>query len=172
MTMPNWCANRVYLQAPEETIAEIKAAILNGDGDEQGLLQYLCPEPSHLADGEWYSWRVQNWGTKWEVQAEIFSESKNELGLWFDSAWAPPVEAFTHWMSQTQDRAYQMTFFEPGMMFCGEVESGLVNEYAIPGTVAEVQASIPSALDEEWGISEMVEEMEREMEETEDAESN
>ena len=47
-------------------------------------------------EGEiWYSWRIKNWGTKWDifdVSAEVIDL---ELRVRFKSAWQPPVKALS-----------------------------------------------------------------------------
>ena len=42
--MPNWCENRVYLEATPSEIEAIVAAVKN-QGDTKGLLDYLRPQP-------------------------------------------------------------------------------------------------------------------------------
>lgn len=45
----------------------------------------IMPESENCAD--WYRWRVENWGTKWNaVDAE-----KIDDGFMFDTAWAAPL---------------------------------------------------------------------------------
>jgi len=80
--MPNWCENRVYLEASSAEIEAIIAAI-QGQDDTKGLLSYLLPEPQYEEQDEthmpsWWSWRVGNWRTKWEVSAEITSHSVSD----------------------------------------------------------------------------------------------
>jgi len=38
----------------------------------------------------WYDWRIQNWGVKWDVDVVIFIEDDNVLDYQFDTAWQPP----------------------------------------------------------------------------------
>jgi hypothetical protein len=174
--MPNWCENRVYIEAPPEDIEAILMAVHNAD-EEKRLLNYLCPEPEHPVeetDGvlpSWYGWRVEHWGTKWDVQAEVVSHSVADgwINLAFDSAWSPPIEALQYWESQGEGRSFNIRYIEWGMAFCGEADSRGLNDYFnIPSTVAEVQELIPLELDEEFGIYENVAQWE-ESEETEDA---
>ena len=175
--MPNWCENHVYIETNPEEIAAIVAAIENQD--DKGLLHYLCPEPEHVENDtsvvmpNWYSWRVENWGTKWEVHAEITSHSVEGgwINLYFDSAWSPPVDALDYWASQGTHRQFNIRYIEWGMAFCGEADNSFGDTtYNIPMTAAEVQESIPVELDETFGISENVAEWEREeAEETTDA---
>jgi hypothetical protein len=167
--MPNWCENRVYIEAPSE---DIQAILMSVDNDgEKGLLNYLRPEPEYPADDvkdampNWWTWRIENWGTKWEVQAEVISLDVEGgwINLAFESAWSPPIEAFYAWESSGKDRIFNIRFVEWGMMFCGEADSRGINESCeIPTTVAEVQLVIPTELDEEFGITELVAQWEEE----------
>lgn len=160
--MPNWCENSLYIEAPEEDIAAVKAAIAMQDHDDQGLLSHLRPEPEYPDTDdsgvlpEWYSWRVDNWGTKWEVHAEITGETETSLYLYFDSAWSPPIEALRHWMEQSEDRIVDLRYIEWGMMFCGIFNNDEDSSYSIPTTAADVTESIPAELDETFGISDLV----------------
>ena len=174
--MPNWCENRVYIEASPAEIEAILTAV-QSEGDK-GLLSYLCPEPEYgpEIEGEmpnWWNWRVANWGTKWEVSAEVFSHSVADgwMNIAFDSAWSPPLEALYHWEESVEDRSFNIRFIEWGMGFCGEADSSGYNEnFSIPATVAEVELQIPSEIDEEFGISEMVAQWEaEEAEETAEA---
>lgn len=173
--MPNWCENRVYLEATPSEIEAIVAAVKN-QGDTKGFLNYLRPEPEHAEESEthmpnWWSWRVENWGTKWEVTAEIVSHSIADgwINLCFDSAWSPPVGALIHWESEsTETRSYNIRYVEWGMGFCGEADdTGLNETFSIPTTVEAAKEEIPIDLDEEFGISEMIAQWEEEAEQEE-----
>jgi hypothetical protein len=166
--MPNWCENRVYIQAPPAEIEAIVAAV-QSDGDKL-LLSYLHPEPEYGPEIEgdmphWWNWRIANWGTKWEVNAEIASHSVADgwITLAFDSAWSPPIEAFYAWEESGKDRSFNIRYVEWGMAFCGEADSNGENvSFSIPTTVAEVESIIPTAIDEEFGIADMVRQWEDE----------
>lgn len=172
--MPNWCENHVYLEASPEEIAAI-AALIKSENNAASLLNHLRPEPEYPESAgneipSWYSWRVANWGTKWDVQAEIVSHSIEGgwMNLWFDSAWSPPIAALDYWAEQDSTRRFNIRYIEWGMAFCGEAdETGLDEHYAIPGTVAEVHEKIPEELDEQFSISYNVAEWEAENEEVE-----
>jgi hypothetical protein len=175
--MPNWCVNNVYIETTPEEIAAIVAAIENQD-DDKGLLHYLCPEPEHVENDtsgvmpNWYNWRVANWGTKWEVQAEITSHSVEGgwINLFFDSAWSPPIEALDYWASQGENRQFNVRYIEWGAAFCGEADNSGNTTYNIPTKAADVKATIPAELDEEFDISYTVAQWEHEeAEETTDA---
>ena len=68
---------------------------------EGKFLSHFIPEPKHFKvlntttgeweykDNEWYHWRVENWGTKWEIELSPVDwevDDKNELSFFFESA--------------------------------------------------------------------------------------
>ena len=45
---------------------------------------------SGRVDDRWYSWRLQNWGTKWDAcSVEITRDDEDYLEILFDTAWSP-----------------------------------------------------------------------------------
>jgi hypothetical protein len=44
---------------------------------------------------DWYHWRINNWGTKWESDSTcILNESDTELEIEFMTAWSHPLEIY------------------------------------------------------------------------------
>jgi hypothetical protein len=43
--------------------------------------------------GNWYNWNRDNWGVKWDCDAEIDFDDPEHLSYRFDSPWGPPVPA-------------------------------------------------------------------------------
>ena len=71
---------------------------------------------------DWYDWRIQNWGTKWDaIDSCVHSESYGgdmdayiedllrygEVIITFDTAWSPPCE----WMQNVSER-FPLLWFE------------------------------------------------------------
>ena len=155
--MPNWCENFLRLEVPNKHEADIIEAVLNDNlevyedyrknyipegsaglpffGEQPlGLLGYLMPEPKEDYDDtktsfpDWYSWRTNNWGTKWEVTVEHWNRQENNDGTVtfefnFDSAWSPPVGVYDT-VSQRDDWSVFATYIEGGMDFMGYFEDG------------------------------------------------
>jgi hypothetical protein len=104
----------------------------------------------------WYDFCVNEWGTKWDVESygepEV-SESGLSLEASFDSAWAPPIEAYR----KLEEMGFTINalYYEPGMGFCGQydIDSG-DDVYEIPGTADDAEAEIPEHINEAFGISE------------------
>lgn len=160
--MPNWCSNTLKMSGSTEQVDRLEKYLQKND-DDHGLLNYFVPEPLDPPNGNpsdalpgWYNWRVNNWGTKWEVEVVGLKRKGNTLTMSFDSAWAPPVKAYEAMHSQGWD--IEACYWEPGMCFAGEWVNGNDNylEYGSPG---EVEEYLPLA-DRELGIADAMKEWE------------
>lgn len=148
--MPNWCSNTLRLE--HEDPAEIARAV---DAFKRGeFFQTMVPNPT----GEWdYDWSVENWGTKWDVNGDNdpMIESDTAAAFYFDSAWAPPCRAYDSMMEQGF-RVYGM-YYESGMCFAGIYDNGDDDYYEFSGQSSSAVADmLPTELDAEFGISEMM----------------
>ncbi len=142
--MPNWCNNSITIQGSTETL---KPLWDEANREGSGLLNAMKPmpaelegttspapkegEPQPLVDGfnNWYDWRVQNWGTKWDVDLEGLEFTDNGDGTasitgWFDSAWAPPIEAYNTFLEDMDGCTLSADYHEPGMDFAGIYTDG------------------------------------------------
>ena len=98
------------------------------EGDEK-----LATDGINHTFPDWYSWRTNNWGTKWEVTIEHWNRQENNDGTVtfefnFDSAWSPPVGVYDT-VSQRDDWSVFATYIEGGMDFMGYYEDGEDNSY-------------------------------------------
>lgn len=153
--MPNWCMNKLTVEHEDSSLVDRFEKTYN--------LGKVCnefiPEPEgYSEDDRWYDWRISNWGTKWDVGADMGTEKEeryglkatrvgNEVNCTFDSAWAPPVGLY----EQLVDLGYKVkaTYWEPGMAFCGIWDNGVDNyvEYS-------TKDMIPVALWNEYDMQE------------------
>ena len=134
--MPNWCSNSITISGSTDTIKQLwdDAHV----GDDFGLLNAMVPMPKELddttkgTDGDavnWYDWRVTNWGTKWDITDEGLEYVDNGDGTsviqgWFDSAWAPPIEAYNTFLDDMDGCYLEATYEEGGMDFAGIYTDG------------------------------------------------
>ena len=138
--MPNWCNNSITISGSTDTLKPIweeaqKTGLLNAmvpmpkelDGTTSPTPKEGVPQP--LVDGHdnWYSWRVDNWGTKWDVDLEGLEFTDNGDGTsnimgWFDSAWAPPIEAYNTFLDDNDGCDITASYEEQGMDFAGVYE--------------------------------------------------
>ncbi len=192
--MPNWCNNSITLEHKDSAMVQRAYDALR----EGRFLQEFIPCPQALRDtvagfkGEsereaheaqqrdniekhgykdWYDWQVANWGTKWDVGGDdglMQMLSSNTLQASFESAWAPPVNAYEKLCAMGFTiKAY---YDEPGMCFCGVVtgdEDFFDDEYhEYSGESSEtVREAIGEELDDYFGISETMAQYEEENEE-------
>ena len=61
--------------------------------DESILDEYHGAADGKAGPNNWYAWNVNNWGTKWDVDAEAERHGDDHLQVRFDTAWSPPYAA-------------------------------------------------------------------------------
>lgn len=138
--MPNWCENTVSIFGSKEVLESVmefvkpnasNMAVLDEAEPSAMSLQSIFPMDTELLNGDaftsdstgWYDWRVENWGTKWDIKAEA-SELHSYQGVYsvdytFDSAWAPPTEVFVKLSKTFPEIVIHLSYDEPGMDFSG-----------------------------------------------------
>lgn len=180
--MPNWCNNSITISGPTETIKQLWEDA-NQLGEAGGLLHSMVPMPEGLIDtkkgtGEelqtevydgftnWYDWAVARWGTKWDVSSEglEFIDNKDGTAMitgWFDSAWAPPIEAYNRFLDDMDNCSIDASYHEPGMDFAGfyldgddEYCENLVEQCELP---EDDRSDLFNRIDEEYNIVEQYE---------------
>jgi hypothetical protein len=190
--MPNWCNNNVGISHPDRSKMEALAEAVKAGK----FLSHICPVPEDLqivagrvgddsdpdqielerksaenlkkyGAANWYDFCVNEWGTKWEVDAydpsDVVVDDTNTIYFGFDSAWAPPTGIY----AKMQEQGYQVCaqYYEPGMAFVGEWNDGDDIYYDISGMSAdEVRDEIGEFLDDNFGISDCIREYEEEEE--------
>lgn len=132
--MPNWCSNTVSIIHPPSMTEEIIAFLADPEEKLHFSLNKIVPMPELPEDDSgqnavipnWYSWRVEHWGTKWDVDCAPPSlmnidDNHNMLVYSFDSAWNSPIEAINV-LAEKYSQAYlHLVYDEPGMDFSGTV---------------------------------------------------
>lgn len=83
--MPNNYSTRIECACSEETWTNLKN-IFSHPEPFQRLLP--CPHPL-LQSGDWYNWRCENWGTKWDAYDIELDNDRAEICM--RTAWAPPL---------------------------------------------------------------------------------
>ena len=191
--MPNWCDNTLYLSHKDPKMVD--KAIEGWKNNK--FFGTLVPEPDYtkvkvkptfpmnMATGQeepefvepdqaWYDWRLQNWGTKWEIVSDesYLDIQENEHGkairASFSTAWSPP----TDWYATLWEQGYEIKahYYEGGCAFCGTWDDGQDDFYNIEPpegmkTSVWVRENIPEEIDLEMGIAESYESFEDQEEE-------
>jgi hypothetical protein len=184
--MPNWCENSVVLKHEDPTfVARARESFNRGE-----LLNEFVPVPKDLLEAmagsfgdadkqkdleiqtayniknygysNWYDFCIAEWGTKWDIGANGQPAQDIEGGLMlnFESAWAPPIEAYSKLKSM--GFYIEAFYYEGGMGFCGAWMDGEDEYYQIEGNSEWVEANIPEYIDEAFGISQNMAEWEEE----------
>jgi hypothetical protein len=131
--MPNWCSNVLTVTGPKKDLATFKKKV-RGRGDVADLspaerkkqpvkcfsLHSTVPKPKSLGDG-WYEWCLANWGTKWDVDADLTENDPERLEYVFDSAWAPPTSWVIATSKQFPTLSFRLWYAEGGCDFAGVV---------------------------------------------------
>jgi hypothetical protein len=186
--MPNWCSNNLTLTHKDPAmITRAKEALNRGEF----LQEFIpCPQelkdtlagssgdPIEEAENKkktaenlekhgyanWYDFHVGEWGTKWDIDDQggcDVTEDGLTLNTYFDSAWAPPTEAYM----KLEDLGFGVNamYFEPGIGFAGWYQDGHDDFYEVGSmTSDQVAEELPVELDETFAISEGMREWELE----------
>jgi len=144
--MPNHCYQQVHIHGPRFLVKELYDHITKSDPEFCQVIkpmpfeQWLAPRTTHqgFEVAGWYDWRVNNWGTKWDVvdveitQSLLLHDDEPDTGdpwtmnasfsfnCW--TAWSPPVPVWDklHEMGISVDADYQ----DEGLMFEGRYVNG------------------------------------------------
>ena len=187
--MPNWCDNQVTITGSKSVIDKIEKIVKEEKG-AGGLLNFFKPMPKELEDttspsssadkpqpmvdgfDNWYDWRCENWGTKWEVN-EFYGVDrigKTMITFAFSSAWSPPVGAYEYFLAKNEDCSLKAYYYEGGCDFMGVWDNGDDRCYTICDTAPDGskdkfwETEEGEMLDEMFNITEPMAEYEAEQE--------
>ena len=195
--MPNWCYNKIEMYGDEKELQKIKEQVetkeslfdfdtiiptpnfdmipndkgelpkLRDDaiGKELGIKEF----PDGSSDDRWYHWHIDNWGTKWNIEAlteDRISVDKNKVIFDCETAWSPPIEALV----ELEKKGFEIEcdYYEGGCAFIGRYETNAEEKsWSLPETLAELKDMMKDNevfkdLVESWGVDLDYEEMERE----------
>lgn len=171
--MPNWCDNAVYITHDDPK----KIQVLVDAWKANKFFGTIYPEPDYTkvkvkptfpqitgnddpvsVESAWWDWRVQNWGTKWEITTDeaYIDIQENEIKVSFATAWSPPTGIFDKLVEDGY--GVNALYYEGGCCFCGEYVDGSDETYDISGKWLDVKNNIPENIDLEFSISESMKE--------------
>ena len=188
--MPNWCNNNLVLEHDDPAMIkraydalerceflqefipvpkELTETISGSYGDEEKQAALEAQTRANIEKygyGNWYDYCVNEWGTKWDVGEQGCSDIHPDgkmLHTSFDSAWAPPVNAYQK--LEALGFRVEAQFYESGMAFAGTYSDGNCDDFSLEGMSAdEIEQNYPE-LDDCFGISKSIREYEAENEE-------
>jgi hypothetical protein len=156
--MPNWCSNTIEIEGTKEQINKFVSFL-----DEQGGKEWFTffkPTPPELKEEGWYEWNIENWGTKWNCDAQDWvkvenpNEDESSVTFWFDSAWSPPT-ALYEFIESISTMNIKASYNEGGMGFVGEFVDGV--DECFNYECLEDLEDIPEHLVDEWNLAEQME---------------
>lgn len=158
--MPNWCMNNLTISHDDPAkLQEFVDAYNSGE-----TCEHYIPHPPEIMksmedpkNNDWYNWRCNNWGTKWDFGLEENYEpikiQDGSVMISFDTAWSPPIPLY--------DKLYELrynihaSYWEPGMAYCGLYRDGIDNYFGY-----ESHDEIPVGLWNEFEMAEFFEDEE------------
>ena len=139
--MPNWCSNTLQISGCPKQMDEFisKSIVKSGMDVDIFLMDGLIKMPEELAICEditpeekaermakygydnWYDWRFENWGSKWDAQESYITEEENGWTINFDTAWSPAIPYIKQVAKMFPDLIFDLYFMETGEWFAGRV---------------------------------------------------
>ena len=152
--MPNWCANELYIASKNKHTLDAftkKVGLKDDKPDfdfgkilpepDYEKVEVLPPFPDIVGDKKpvdseqaWWDWRVQNWGTKWDLDGldippsfgkwKQFGDDNKDIHFVhfeFMSAWSPPEAVIIAAGNQNPSLMFALQYYEPGCDFEGEL---------------------------------------------------
>ena len=164
--MPNWCNNSITVKGDTESIDKFQKFLDDKNGKEWFDFILPCPEElKNVGDvsfhdkrneelmakygyQDWYSWSLDNWGCKWNCDAQDWDRDEDTITFWFDSPWGPPIALY----EEMENQGYEVEahYHEEGMAFVGRFSYGSDENYEYSDI--ESLDDIPEELVEYWGI--------------------
>jgi hypothetical protein len=126
--MPNHCQNKLTLQNGGDILNVLNPYLTEATDDFYRFdFQKIIPMDEKLLEGEeWYDWRVENWGTKWDGYDGRISDDGSAFT--FDTAWAPPLPIIKK-LAEITGEKFTLEYIELGMFFCGRYKAGQEGDY-------------------------------------------
>jgi len=102
----------------------------SGDAAEQAALEEAGRKNlDTYGYTNWYDYCVAEWGTKWEATETTYDLDDNQVTMYFDTAWSPPMGIY-HALENMGFKV-EATYVEQGMGYIGYYKDGTDNEYEL-----------------------------------------
>ncbi len=117
----------VLYPTPPELLEQTSPVMWRGeDTDTEGKLEfekYISELKEKYGYTDWYNWRVDKWGTKWDAaDTYILDDADEFISIQYNTAWAPNMEWVRYVAKQFPQLTFTLSFEEPGCSFCGVYE--------------------------------------------------
>ena len=172
--MPNWCENTLNVNGTAEDIS----AFIKWLDDKPFCFERIIPTPDELQDScpfsqarkdsgagkeliekfgsdNWYDWRLQNWGCKWDIddrEGRPTHSSAKLICFDFQTPWGPPERAIYTLSLKFPNLTFFLAHYEMGCGFAGEMK---VKNGESEGTYYDAEENVESFkkyVSERWGM--------------------
>ena len=147
--MPNHTDNRVTITHKKPAMAMLLMKLLAKDDPFNQIIpmskliirdNWSNAEKEKYGDQNgWYSWCIQNWGTKWDAYESKFEKGTpfidgdgDEVTVieWaFETAWSPPIPVF----KELVERGFNVhaRYLDEGWNYIGEFKNGMEFDFQV-----------------------------------------
>ena len=135
--MPNYVYYKGTIDGTNEDIAHfMDQCFTDGDLDFQKLIpmpvalegtrsprENPAPDLVELYGADnWYDWKVENWGCKWNAGETEITVIDNEHSISFETAWSPAMPIFDIIAERFPDISINLQVMEEGGFFYGTID--------------------------------------------------
>lgn len=158
--MPNHVSNSVTFYGNKKKIKALKDHIdlvtnVEKNTDKKNFFDFFIPMPNDIFKGDlgkaerekygdknWYSWSIDNWGTKWGAYGvELIDSNDTSIQLQFETAWSFAEPVFNKAMDMGYD--FEVEYTDECNNFTGYMEF-------IDGDTIDVWFESPEETPDEW----------------------
>jgi hypothetical protein len=149
--MPNWCSNTIKISGTTEEIDSFEKFLNENNG--KNWFDFFVAPAEKTEGVEWYTYNIENYGCKWNCDAQDWHREDDQIEFWFDSPWGPPTKLYDQ--IQEQGLMVDAEYLEEGMGFVGEYVDGDEETYEF-SDVNDLD-DIPEHLVENWNLRDTLE---------------
>lgn len=121
-----WTSNFLSAFCPEPDYTLVPVSFTYPDpraasADNAAQLIEALVNQAVFKDDSWYDWRLQNWGTKWELYDICLDDDTDsgDVSFSFSTAWSPPLEGVYAISKKFPNALFVLSYEESGSDFCG-----------------------------------------------------
>ena len=135
--MPNWTYNRLKVEGDPPELKAFVDAVMGEEREDNGepfvlsFERHLPTPPEALEDGgspeerrfpDWFAWRREHWGTKWDAHWPRVVEAQLDEGsitYSFATAWRPPDAWLAFVSAAHSELAFRLEYCDEMAHFAG-----------------------------------------------------
>lgn len=135
--MPNYCDNELKITGLQKDVVKFLNDFSKKSEESDTLdfdMNNIVPQPSTPDDPEfnWYNWRLDNWGCKWNINIyntvedaydqiiDAEADDEVETVIPYETPWGPNLEFLQIASRKYPDLEFNSKFYEPGCEVAGD----------------------------------------------------